>query len=135
MKKELATFVNSFFDKGVYRKMEEIETLYKKVFSICVQFAVYEKEDIQKRIEEIIPELNSFTTFFLEENTFKLNLEDYQLLQQLLIDILKDIMQAMENRDNILLEDTLEYGLKPFLELFLEDKKIMMLREACADEF
>lgn len=28
--------------------MEEIETLYKKVFSICVQFAVYEKEDIQK---------------------------------------------------------------------------------------
>ena len=76
MKKELATFVNSFFDKGVYRKMEEIETLYKKVFSICVQFAVYEKEDIQKRIEEIIPELNSFTTFFLEENTFKLNLED-----------------------------------------------------------
>ena len=108
--------------------MEEIETLYKKVFFICVQFAVYEKEDI-------IPELNSFTTFFLEENTFKLNLEDYQLLQQLLIDILKDIMQAMENRDNILLEDTLEYGLKPFLELFLEDKKIMMLREACADEF
>lgn len=115
--------------------MEEIETLYKKVFFICVQFAVYEKEDIQKRIEEIIPELNSFTTFFLEENTFKLNLEDYQLLQQLLIDILKDIMQAMENRDNILLEDTLEYGLKPFLELFLEDKKIMMLGEACADEF
>ena len=52
-----------------------------------------------------------------------------------MIDILKDIMQAMENRDNILLEDTLEYGLKPFLELFLEDKKIMMLREACADEF
>ena len=45
--------------------MEEIETLYKKVFFICVQFAVYEKEDIQKRIEEIIPELNSFTTFFL----------------------------------------------------------------------
>ena len=67
----MATFVNSFFDKGVYRKMEEIETLYKKVFFICVQFAVYEKEDIQKRIEEIIPELNSFTTFFLEENTFK----------------------------------------------------------------
>ena len=28
--------------------MEEIETLYKKVFSICVQFAVYEKEDIQR---------------------------------------------------------------------------------------
>lgn len=114
----------------------QVEELYKKVFYTCTQFAVYQKKDVQKNVEQLLPLLNEYADFFLTENQYGLKEEDYRLLQQLLINILQDIMQGLENRDNVLLEDTIEYGLKEFLELFIiEEQELMALREASKNEW
>ena len=82
-----------------------------------------------------MPLLNNFVKFFLQRNVYELDEEDYQLLQQLLLQILQDMMQALENRDIVLLEDTVEYGLKTFLELFFSDEQeLQELREVAINE-
>ena len=111
------------------------QELYKKVYVACVEFAVYNKKNILENAEKFWPLLNEFINEFLKENIYGINEEDYQLLQQLLINILNDMVQAMDNRDSVLMADTVEYGLREFLELFFDEEEVMLLkREAGLSE-
>lgn len=113
----------------------DIEELYKKIFYSCVQFAVYKKKDIIENVKQLLPLLNNFANEFLHTNCFGLEEEDYQQLKQLLLDILNDIAQGMEQRDIVLLEDTIEFGLKEFVEMFIPDEqKLKGLREESVSE-
>ena len=82
-----------------------------------------------------MPLLNNFVNEFFGENVFGLEEGDYQLLKQLLLDILNDITAGMEQRDRVLLEDAVEYGLKEFVELFIPDEsELQRLREESVSE-
>lgn len=112
-----------------------IEELYKKIYSACVQFAVYHKKNIIENVHELLPLLDDFVNEFFDGNIFGLEEEDYQLLKQLLLDILNDITMGLEQRDRILLEDTVEYGLKEFIELFIPDEgELQQLKEESVSE-
>lgn len=113
----------------------QTEQLYRKVFETCVQFAVYQEKNIQENLKLLLPMIEEFTKEFLAENSYGFVEEDYQLLGQLLLNILQDIVEGLEYRDEILLEDTIEYGLKEFLELLIPDEDTLQrLKEECADE-
>lgn len=113
----------------------DIEELYKKIFYSCVQFAVYQKKDIIENVKQLLPLLNNFANEFLRANGFELEEEDYQQLKQLLLNILNDIAQGMEQRDTVLLEDTIEFGLKEFVEMFIPDEQeLKRLREESVSE-
>ena len=112
-----------------------IEELYKKIYATCVQFAVYRQKNTIENVQLFLPLLNEFVTVFLGGNEFGLDEEDYLLLKQLLMDILNDIMMGLEQRDRVLLEDAIEYGLKEFVELFFQDEsELMRLREESVSE-
>ena len=113
----------------------EIKELYKKVYHACVEFAVYQKKNIKENVADFLPMLGEFANKFLEENYFGFDEEDYQQLRQLLLNILSDIAQGMEQRDNVLLEDAVEFGLKEFLELFVMDEgELRRLKEESFSE-
>ncbi len=113
----------------------EIEELYKKVYHACVEFAVYRKKNIKENVTDFLPLLGGFANQFLEGNYFGFDEEDYQQLKQLLLNILNDIAQGLEQRDNVLLEDTVEFGVKEFLELFIPDEEeLRRLREESFSE-
>lgn len=113
----------------------EIEELYKKVYRACVEFAVYRKKNIKENVADFLPALGQFANKFLEENHFGFDEEDYQQLRRLLLNILNDITQGLEQRDNVLLEDTVEFGLKEFLELFVMDEgELRRLKEESFSE-
>lgn len=112
-----------------------VEEVYKKVYCSCVQFAVYQKKNVIENLGKLFPALSEFVDEFLSKNCFHLEYEDYQLSKRLLLDILSDIVQGMEQRDTVLLEDTIEYGLKEFLELFIVDEQdLMRIREESMNE-
>lgn len=112
-----------------------VEELYKEIYAACIQFAVYKEKNIVEKVQHFFPLLNDFVTVFMGGNEFGIEEEDYQLLRQLLIDILKDIALGIENRDRVLLEDTVEYGLKEFIEIFITDEEeLYRLREESASE-
>lgn len=106
-----------------------LEQLYVKVFRLCVSFAVYQK-NIMNELQEIFPEIRYIAEEILHTEDLGLNQEEDQFVRRLLIDILEDLVQAMTYQDEVLLEDTIEYGLKEFLELFIPDEnRLQELRE------
>lgn len=102
---------------------EKIECLYKKVVDIAAAYAVFQKKDNLAEIKEIIPQIQEFVLWFLEGNRFGIEDELYQAMQQQLLDILKDILEAIEQGDRVLLHDAVAYGLSDYLELFIEPRQ------------
>ena len=111
----------------------KLTELYKEVFNSCVKFAVYGKTTIVSDVRKLLPELKAFTEGFVRENKFQIDNEDYEQLVRVLLDIMKDIIQGIDQEDNILLEDTCEFGLKPFLEMFFSEEALMSLRKEVSD--
>ena len=109
----------------------DIAELYQKVFQTCVDFTVYRKKNIREHIEGLLPLLEEFSNVFLGKQDVEMDEEDYQYLQASWMDILEDLVSGLKEDDRVLLEDTVEYGLKVFLELFFEEQELQQLREAC----
>lgn len=111
-----------------------VEQLYVKVFGLCASFAVYRK-NIMNKIRAIFPEIRCIAEEILHTADLGLNQEEDRFVRQLLIDTLEDLVQAMTYQDEVLLEDTVEYGLKEFLELFISDEnRLQELREESRHE-
>lgn len=107
----------------------DIAELYRKVFQACVDFAVYQKGNIRKNVETMLPLIEKFSDYFLSRQAVEIDEEDYSFLQVLWMDILKDIASGLKENDRIFLEDAVEYGLKVFLEMFFEEQELQRLRE------
>lgn len=111
-----------------------LEQLYVKVFGLCASFAVYRK-NIMNEIRAIFPEIRCIAEEILHTADLGLNQEEDRFVRQLLIDTLEDLVQAMTYQDEVLLEDTVEYGLKELLELFISDEnRLQELREESRHE-
>ena len=96
-----------------------------------MDFAVYQKKNIRVHVEGVLPMLEEFSDVFLGEQMEGIGGGEYQHMQIVWMDILKDIALGLKENDRILLEDTVEYGLKVFLELFFEEQELQGLKEAC----
>ena len=108
--------------------------LYKRVWNACVGFSVYGKKNAEEKSMEMLPELSEFYEEILKENTLQLEKTDFDIIRKLFITIIKDFFQGLKNKDIILLEDTMEYGLLPFLELFIDDTEVQRMKEESMNE-
>lgn len=71
---------------------------------------------------------------FLRENVFEIDKTDYEKLQLLFINIIRDLSQGLKNKDVVLLEDAMEYGLLSFLEIFMDEDEVSRLKEESVNE-
>lgn len=78
--------------------------------------------------------LNEFYDRFLRENVFEIDKTDYEKLQLLFINIIRDLSQGLKNKDVVLLEDAMEYGLLSFLEIFMDEDEVSRLKEESVNE-
>ena len=76
---------------------------------------------VQKKAKEIIPTIQKFCTGFLQGNSYGISEEEYQNLQVFVIDVLKDYVAAIEQEDVVWIIDTLDYGLRELIELYIDD--------------
>lgn len=125
------------YKKGIKEYMQEktlLEQLYVKIFELCAKFAVYH-ESVMDAVRLIFPEIKCLAEDILYTEDLGLNEEDGRLVRQLLVDILQDLVQSITYQDEVLLEDTLEYGLKDFLEMFIaDDERLQQLKEESQNE-
>ncbi len=111
-----------------------LEQLYIEVCRLCAEFAVY-KKSVLENTRDLFPQIQAVSEEILGTQDLGLDREEDQLVRQLLIHILEDLVHAMTNRDEILLEDTLEYGLLEFLEMFISSEdRLQELKEESARE-
>lgn len=102
---------------------EKIESLYETINEISAEFMIYQKRNNIALVKKIIPQMQEFILWFLEENRLGIEEEQYQEMRNHLLQILKDILDAIEQEDCVLLHDAIAYGLMEYLKLFVESKQ------------
>lgn len=103
---------------------EQIKKLYETINFLgfyCTKNGNVKYIDMVKKI---LPEIQLFVEFFLNENNFENDNSIYDELKLNLIDILKDCISAVKENDRVLLLDALEYGLSEYLIMFLDDEEV-----------
>jgi hypothetical protein len=70
-------------------------------------------------VQECLNDVQEFAVWFMQEN--RLDEEDtvWEALSRQLVEILQDIVQAIEEGDYVLMHDALTFGLMEYLEIFL----------------
>ena len=89
--------------------------LREKIDGICIEYHYFKNENVIEKAKEIIP------TGFLQGNSYGISEEEYQNLQVFVIDVLKDYVAAIEQEDVVWIIDTLDYGLRELIELYIDD--------------
>ena len=107
-----------------------IKQIYTKVLKSCIGFSVYGTKKVEEETKELLPLLNEFYDRFLRE----IDKTDYEKLQLLFINIIRDLSQGLKNKDVVLLEDAMEYGLLSFLEIFMDEDEVSRLKEESVNE-
>ena len=102
---------------------QKLEKLYQTLGEISINYLIYQKRDNIDQTKKIIPQIQEFVLWFLEENRYGIEPELYQGLSQNLVSILADILQSLEQEDMVLMHDALTYGLLEYLELIVVNLK------------
>ena len=69
----------------------------------------------------MIPQIQEFVLWFMEKNQFGLEQHVFDNMCKELLDILQDILTALEQDDKVLMHDAVAYGLCNYLKYFIED--------------
>ncbi|MCI9530820.1 MAG: hypothetical protein HFH38_03555 [Lachnospiraceae bacterium] len=98
---------------------EKIAKLYSDLGEIGVLYQVYNIRNNVEQIAKVVPEIQEFVLWFLEGNQFGIEEMLYRDMCNNLLLILGDIVEAMEQKDMVLLHDAAYYGLMEYLQLFV----------------
>lgn len=99
---------------------DKIKSLFQSVYQMSFRYLIEQKRDIVVQVKEIIPQIQEFVLWFLEGNRFGIEDELYQEMQNYVLQVLSDIMDAITQNDRVLLHDAIAYGLMEFLRIFID---------------
>ena len=99
----------------------ELQTLHKEIYMCCRKEVDLKRETLVEDVKKILPLIQEFTEIVSAPDNFDMNTEEYQDFYQLYLGIVSDLVHAIEVRDNVLLFDTLAYGLLEFVVMFLPE--------------
>ena len=98
---------------------EKINFLYFKLKFIGDIYLSSHRIGNVEAVKEDLPQITEFVNWFIKENIFGIDNSLYLSLCNNLMDIVKDIMQAIENNDRVLMHDAIQYGLLEYLGMFV----------------
>ena len=84
---------------------------------------IYQDRNIVSEILRKIPQIQEFILWFVEKNRLPVNETDFLDMRKAILDIMKDIVDAIEIGDIVLLNDAVAYGLMDYMGLFIEVKE------------
>ncbi len=102
---------------------EKIKELYDRLRVDTASFMMYQDRMMEKKVYKNIPQIQEFVIWFLEKNQFGFEDKVYQDMCQDLLNILSDLLKAMEQHDQVIINDTLAYGFMNYLELINKSEK------------
>lgn len=101
---------------------DKIRELRQKIEQIGLHYVVLQERHIMEEMMEILPQVQEFAVWFLGGNQFGISSEDYQALCENLLSILNDISKAMEQKDKVLMFDSIHFGILEYLKMFAEEE-------------
>lgn len=102
--------------------LEATKDLNNKITIICDQYAKRNCPEIIDDSKRIIPEIQRFATWFLNEPEIGVPEDQKAYMNTEVVRMLKDITQAIEKNDSVLMFDALECGIAEYLRLFIPEE-------------
>lgn len=99
---------------------EKARELIKELDQLCIEYYLFKSHGTIERAKKIIPNIQEFITIFLSGNIFRIDDIEYESIKNYSLEVLRDITDALENRDEVLMIDTLAYGLRSLAEIFVD---------------
>jgi hypothetical protein len=100
---------------------DKIKVLYYALKIFSCNFLDYKKRNDMLPIRERLGQMREFTIWFLEENRLGVDEESYAEMQQEILSVLTDILDAAEAGDCVLMHDAVTFGFLKYLECFVKE--------------
>ena len=99
--------------------MEELANKIRiDIDNICGKYHYYKDENVLTKSQGLNKEIQHFCSYFLQGNVFGMDEQEYQELQQYVVQVLEDYIEAVKQQDMVLMLDVLDYGLRELLDIF-----------------
>lgn len=103
--------------------MEELALeLLEKMGHICAAYYYSRKSDAITEGEKLAQNIREFTISLLEGISMQEQTEENMLLQQYILEVLNDYTEAVSQKDEVLMIDTLDFGLRELLDIFAAEE-------------
>lgn len=98
---------------------ETIQSLYDELQRIEEDFLDYQKRKELLPVQKCFGRIQEFAVWFMQADRLGQGEHVWKELNQRLLGILQDMVQAIEEGDYVLLHDAVTYGLLEYLAFFL----------------
>lgn len=102
---------------------ENLLKLYNRLQEINEDFLDYQKRKDLRPVRECFGQIQEFAMWFMELNRLKEDDMVWFHLNERLIEILQDMIEAIEQQDYVLMHDSIAYGLMEYLEIFVTNSR------------
>jgi len=102
--------------------LEFVTDLNDRISLECEKYVVMNRADLVDDVKEILPDVQKFVMWFLETKDIGVNEEEKQIMDNNVLLMMKDINEALEYSDSVLMYDVLECGVAQYLRLFLPEE-------------
>lgn len=101
--------------------MEELaKKLCGEINNICGRYYYYKDGNVLDESVKLAEDIRQFCSYFLQGNIFGMEKEEYDGLQQYVLEALNDYIEALEQRDMVYMLDTLDYGLRELVNIYID---------------
>ena len=101
-------------------EMQELAgELCEGIDNICGGFHYYKDENVLGRAKDLAGKISQFCSYFLQGNIFGLEDAEYMDFQTYILGVLEDYMEAIWQQDMVYMLDTLDYGLRELLDIYI----------------
>lgn len=102
---------------------ERLEKLKTDIIAQCNIYVYWNKPDLIEGIRPIIPEIQSFVMDFIQTEDIGVEPEIKSSMNSDMLGIIKDVTEALEKNDSVLMYDALQCGLVEYLRLFVPEEE------------
>ncbi len=99
---------------------KQAKTISDKIDNICGGYHYFKDQNVLNRGQELASEIQQFCGYFLQGNIFGMEEDEYIGFRQYVIQVLEDYLEAVEQQDMVYMLDTLDYGLRELLNIFID---------------
>lgn len=103
--------------------METLKKLKSDITAECNTYVYWNKPDLIEAVKPLIPDIQSFVMDFIQTEDIGVEPDIKASMNADMLGIIKDVTEALEKNDSVLMYDALQCGLVEYLELFVPEEE------------
>lgn len=96
--------------------------LLEKIGIICIDYYYLKKHNIVDEAEKLAGSVQKFAAALIQGINEQTDTGEEEELQNYILAVLKDYIEAIDRKDEVLMVNTLDFGLRELLDIFNENK-------------